>query len=60
LALIAWEDKESMAPEYKEREEDSNNMSDGNPIITFSSALDWPEEPLEEVEVQCAVSRSKY
>jgi hypothetical protein len=49
-----------MAPEYKEREEDSNNMSDGNPIITFSSALDWPEEPLEEVEVQCAVSRSKY
>ena len=43
-----------MAPEYKEREEDSNNMSDGSPIITFSSALDWPEEPLEEVEVQCA------
>ena len=49
-----WEDKESMAPEYKEREEDSNNMSDGSPIITFSSTLDWPEEPLEEVEVQCA------
>ena len=42
-----------MAPEYKEREEDSNNMSDGSPIITFSSALDWPDE-LEEVEVQCA------
>eukprot|EP00984_Skeletonema_dohrnii_P022860 scaffold11957_cov69-Skeletonema_dohrnii-CCMP3373.AAC.2 len=45
----------SMAPEYKEREEDNMNGAD-TPIITFNStSLDWPaEDELEEVEVQCA------